>query len=150
MLSESRQDFAVALEGCDGGLGLLPCPPGVPKAHRFQGGLIYTRMIEIKGRMIAPQPMSDLRIRIWLSQLERWHFSRHEPPYIGDFYDRTGELPGGGLEAAIFIPKDAWSTSVLCLGTKWRRFDFIGVDGDGRRMRLAEFSFSSGATDVDS
>lgn len=143
MLSESRRDFAVALEGCDGGLGLLPCPPGVPKAHRFQGGLIYTRMIEIKGRMIAPQPMSGLPVRIWLSQLERWRFSGREPPYIGDFCDRSGELPGGGLEAAIYIPKDAWSTSVLCLGTKWRRFDFTGVEGDGHRMRLVEFSFSS-------
>lgn len=150
MLSESRQDFAVALEGCDGGLSLLPCPPGVPRAHRFQGGLIYTRMIEIKGRIIAPQPMFDLPVRIWLSQVERRRFSRREPPCIGDFYDRTGELPGGGLEAAIYIPKDAWSTSVLCLGTKWRRLDFTGVDGDGRRMRLVDLSFSSGAVDVDS
>jgi hypothetical protein len=150
MLIESRQDFAVELEGCEGGLALLPCPPGVPKAHRFQGGLIYTRMIEIKGQMIAPQPMVGLPVRIWLSQLETRHFSGREPPYIGDFYDRTGELPGGGLEAAIFIPKDAWSTSVLCLGMKWRRFDFTGVDGDGRRMRLVDFAFSSGAADVDS
>lgn len=144
MLSESRQDFTVELRGCDGGLSLLPCPPGVPKAHRFQGGLIYTRMIEIKGRVVAPRPILDRPIRIWLGQLERWHFSTREPPNIGDIYDRTGELPGGGLEAAIYIPKDAWSTSVLCLGTKWRRFDFTGVDGDGCRMRLVDFSFSSG------
>lgn len=94
--------------------------------------------------MIAPQRLSDLPVRIWLSQQERWHLSRREPPYIGNLYDRTGELPGGGLEAAIYIPNDAWSTSVLCLGTKWRRFGFTGVDGDGRRMRLVEFSFSSG------
>ncbi len=149
MLSESRQDFAVELEGCDGGLSLLPSPPQMPKAHRFQGGLIYTRTIEVTGRMTAPQPMSDRPIRIWLSQLERWHFSRREPPYIGDLCDRTHELPGGGLEAAIYIPKDAWSTSILCLGMKWRRFDFTGVDGDGRRMRLVDFSFSSGAAEVD-
>lgn len=100
-------------------------------------------MIEIKGRMIAPQHMFGLPVRIWLSQLEAWHFSGREPPYIGDFYDRTGELPGGGLEAAIYIPKDAWSTSVLCLGMKWRRLDFTGFEGEERQMRLVEFSFSS-------
>ncbi|MBP7816293.1 MAG: hypothetical protein KA085_09215 [Phenylobacterium sp.] len=143
MLTEARQDFLIELRGYDGGLGLMPCPPSVPKAHRFQGGLIYSRMIEIEGRVVAPEGLAGRRMRIWLDQLESWHFSQGEPPHIGDICDRAGELPGGGLETTLHIPKDAWPTAVSCLGTVWRRLNLTGADGDGRSMRLIDFSFSS-------
>ncbi|WP_340644966.1 hypothetical protein [Phenylobacterium sp.] len=143
MLTETRQDFLVELRGHDGGLGILPCPPSVPKAHRFQGGLIYSRMIEIEGRVVAPEGLADRRMRVWLDQLESWHFSRGQPPHIGDILDRTGELPGGGLEATLYIPKEAWVTAVCCLSTVWRRLRMTGANGDGRRMTLVDFSFSS-------
>lgn len=146
MLTDARQDFLVELRRCDGGLGLMPCPPSVPKAHRFQGGLIYSRMIDIEGQLLAPLALAGLPIRIWLDNLEDWHFNRHSPPHIGDLYDRTGELPGGGLEASLYIPDDAWPAAVHCLGTIWRRLRLTGVNGDGSRMRLVDFSFSSGDT----
>src|ERR1700748_1482357 len=108
MQAEEFQSFELEILRCDGGLHLLPAPKGVPKAHRFQGGLIYSPSIEIEGRVVGPQELSGRRIRIWLSKLERWHFSRVRPTYIGSFSDRTHELPGGGLEATIYVPKDAW------------------------------------------
>ncbi|MBP8248320.1 MAG: hypothetical protein KAX56_15730 [Phenylobacterium sp.] len=144
MLSEARQDFLIELRGVQGGLGVMLCPPSVPRAHRFQGGLIYSRMIEIEGRVLAPEGFGDRRIRIWLDQLESWHFSRSEPPQIGDIYDRAGELPGAGLETTLYIPEDAWLTATICLNTVWRRLRLTGVDGDGRSMRLVDASFSSG------
>jgi hypothetical protein len=144
MLTEARQDFLIRLRRFDGGLGVLPCPPSVPKAHRFQGGVIYTRMIEIEGQMLAPQRLAGRPIRVWLTPLEKWRFSRRAPPHIGDLYDRTGELPGGGLEASLCIPNDAWLTAVDCLSTVWRRLELTGADGDGGSMRLVSFSFSSG------
>jgi hypothetical protein len=122
----------------------MPCPPSVPKAHRFQGGLIYSRMIDIEGRVLAPQSLANRRMRIWLDKLERWHFSRSDPPHIGDIYDRTGELPGGGLETTLYIPKDAWPMAVECLHTIWRHLSLTGADGNGREMRLVAFSFSAG------
>lgn len=144
MLTEIRQDFLIELRSCDGGLGVLPCPPSVPRAHRFQGGLIYSRMIDIEGRVLAPQGLADRRMRIWLDQLDSWHFSRHSPPHIGDLYDRTDELPGGGLEASLYIPKDAWLPAVDCLSRIWRRLKLTGVNGDGYSMKLVDFSFFSG------
>lgn len=143
MLSEAQQDFLIELRGCDGGLSVLPSPPTLPKEHRFQGGLIYSRMIEIEGQVLAPRSLGDRRMRIWLSQLERWHLGAREPPHIGDIYDRTDELPGGGLEAMLYIPKDAWLTSIECLSMVWRRLSLRGVDGDGRRMTVVDFSFSA-------
>jgi hypothetical protein len=145
MLAEAELDFLVELRGCDGGLSLLPSPPTVPKEHRFQGGLIYSPMIEIEGRVLAPRSLGGHRMRLWLSQLKSWHFGRYQPPYIGDIYDRTGELPGGGLEAMLYIPEEAWLTAVECLNTIWRRLELRGVDGDGRRMTVVDFSFSSNA-----
>lgn len=144
MLTEARQDFLVELRRCDGGLSVLPCPPSVPKKHRFQGGLIYSRMIEIDGQVLEPQGLSGRRIRIWLTRLEEWHFSRRAPTHIGDLCDRTGQLPGGGLEASLYIPKDACLTTVGCLSTIWRRLELTGVDGSGDSMSLVSFSFSSG------
>jgi hypothetical protein len=146
MLTETRQDFLIELRSCDGGLGVLPCPPSVPKAHRFQGGLIYSRMIDIEGRVLAPEGLAGRRMRIWLDQLESWHFSRRDPPHIGDICDRTGELPGGGLETTLYIPKDAWLPAVDCLNTIWRRLKLTGINGDGYRMKLVDFSFFSGGS----
>lgn len=145
LLAETRQDFLVELRAFDGGMGIMPCPRTVPKPHRFQGGLIYSRMIEIEGRVLAPVMLADRRIRIWLDQLEEWNLGRHSPPNIGDLLDRTGELPGGCLEASLYIPKDAWPAAVHCLGTTWRHLRLTGVNGDGRRMTLVDVSFSSGA-----
>lgn len=143
MLAEARQDFIVELRRCDGGLHLLPSPPSVPKEHRFQGGLIYSRMIDIEGRVLAPHVLAGRSIRVWLSQLQKWHFSREAPPYLGVLSDRANELPGGGLEASLYIPADAWLPTVECLGTIWKRLRMTGIDGDGVAMALVDFSFSS-------
>ena len=145
MLTEARLDFLVELGRCDGGLSLLSSPPTLPKAHRFQGGLIYSRMIEIEGRVLAPRSFTDRRVRIWLSQLQSWNFRRRGAPDIGDIYDRTGELPGGGLETMLYLPKEAWLTAIECLSTTWRHLNLSGADGDGCRMTVVGFSFSSNA-----
>jgi hypothetical protein len=144
MGTKTLQACEVEILSCDGGLHLLPAPTGVPKAHRFQGGLIYSPSIEIEGRVVGPQELSGRRIRIWLSKLERWHFSRVRPASIGDFSDRTDELPGGGLEAMIYIPKDAWETAIGCLGTVWRRLKLNGVENEDGSVTILEFSFSAG------
>ncbi len=144
MLTEARQDFLVELHSRDGGFSILPSPSSVPKAHRFQGGLIYSRLIDIEGRVLAPQVLAGRPIRVWLSQLEKWRLVPHEAPDIGDIYDRTGELADGGLEATLYIPKEAWLTAVDCLSTIWRRLSLTGADGNGREMRLVAFSFSTG------
>lgn len=146
MLTEARQDFLIELRGRDGGLSVLPSSRGVPKKHRFQGGLNYSRLIEIDGRMLIPSKLAGHPIRVWLSQLEEWHFSKHRLPYIGQIYDRTGELPGGGLEAMLYLPKDAWPTALECLDTIWRNLSLIGAEGDGRRMTVIDFSFSCGGS----
>lgn len=143
MLLEPRQEFSVEIGGFNGGLSLLPSPPTLPKAHRFQGELIRSDMLEIPGTVLAPAVFHGRGMRIWLNQLKRWHISPHRRPFIGELYDRTGELPGGGLEAIIYIPGEAWLPATQCLGAAWRRLSLTGVNGDGRCMTLVEFAFSS-------
>jgi hypothetical protein len=141
---ETLEDCEVEILSCDGGLHLLPAPRGVPSAHRFQGGLIYSPSIEIEGRVIGSHKFSGRQMRIWLSKLEPWHFTRARPAYIGSLSDRAGELPGGGLEAMIYIPKDAWETAIGCLGTIWRRLKINGVVSEDGSVAVLEFSFSAG------
>ena len=143
MLTEAREDFIVELRGCDGGLSLMSSSPYIPRRYRFQGGLNYSPMIEVEGRMLAPQPMAGRRIRVWLCQLKSWHFAKHQHPFIGYICDRTGELPGGGLETMLYIPEDAWLPAIGCLAATWRRLDITGAEGDGRDMTLIDFAFSS-------
>jgi hypothetical protein len=145
MPTEGSWDCLVEILSCDGGLHLLPAPNGLPRAHRFQGALIYSPSIEIEGRVIAPPALADRRLRIWLSQLERWHLSRTRPAYIGALSDRTGALPGGGLEAMLYVPKDAWLTAIGCLGTIWRRLKLNGVEHEDGSVTILEFSFSASA-----
>ena len=145
METETFQTYDVEILTCDGGLHLLPAPNGVPKAHRFQGGLIYSPSIEIEGRVVGPHQFADRRMRIWLSRLERWHFSRTRPACIGSFSDRAHELPGGGLEAMIYIPKEAWETAIGCLGTIWRRLKLNGAANEDGSVTILEFSFSAAA-----
>ena len=142
MLTETEQAFLVELRGCDGGLTLMESHPLTPTQHRFQGGLLYSTMIEVAGRVLAPEPLVGHPMRVWVNQLPRQRRPRRLPD-IGDIYDRTGELPGGGLEVMLFIPEAAWLPSIHCLGTTWRRLTIRGVEGDGRRMRLVDFSFTA-------
>jgi hypothetical protein len=143
MLTESPQEVLIELRSWDGGLSLLPCPPSVPKAHRFQGGLIYSRMINIEGRALAPAALAGRRVRVFLDQLHPSNSSRRSPPHIGDLCDRTGELPGAGLEVSLYIPGDAWAPAVQCLSTIWRYLKLTSVEGDDHRMRVVDFSFHS-------
>ncbi len=144
MQTEEHQDCIVEILSFEDGLHLLPARNGLPRAHRFQGGLIYSPSITMEGRVVGPDRLAGRQMRIWLSQLERWHFSRRRPPYIGLLSDRTGKLPGGGLEAMLYIPKDTWLTAIGCLGTIWRRLHLNGVENEDGSVTILEFSFSAG------
>jgi hypothetical protein len=143
MATEERTDCVVEILSHDGGFHLLPASKHLPKAHRFQGGLIYSPSVTIEGQVVAPGRLAGKRMRIWLGQLERWHFGRILPAYIGQLTDRTGALPGGGLEASLFIPKDAWLTALGCLGTIWRRLKLNGTENEDGSVTILEFSFSA-------
>jgi len=143
MTIEAPHDCVVEILSWDGGFYLLPARESVPKTHRFQGGLIYSSMIDIEGRVIEPDRFAGRRMRIFLSQLRWWHFSRTRPAYIGALSDRTGELPGGGLEASLYIPEQAWSTAVTCLGAVWRRLRLNGVEHEDGHVTIREFAFSA-------
>ncbi len=144
MLGEGRQDVLIELVRWDGGFSVMPCPGSVPRAHRFQGGLNYSKMIEVQGEVLTPSELAGRPIRIWLTPLQAWNVTRGAPPHIGDISDRTGQIPGGGLEASLKIPPDSWTTAMHCLSSVWRQLSLTGVASDGRNMRISEFSFSSG------
>lgn len=143
MLSEARQDFRIELIRWDGGLHLLPGRSATPRRHRFQGGLVYSKMIEVQGKVLTPSELAARPIRIWLNPMQTSDITRGRPGDIGYISDRTGQLPGGELEAFLKIPPDNWTTTMHCLSTVWRQLSLTGVNGDGRNMRLSEFSFSS-------
>lgn len=144
MLSEARQDFLIELIRWDGGLSLMPGRSGTPRLFQFQGGLIYSKLIEVQGQVLTPSELATRPMRIFLNPLETWDVTRSRPPDIGYICDRTGQLPGGGLEAFLKIPPDSWTTAIHCLSTVWRQLSLTGVNGDGQSMRLSEISFSSG------
>jgi hypothetical protein len=145
MATDERRGYVVEILTYDSGLHLLPAPNGVPKAHRFQGGLIYSPSIEIEGRVLAPRELEGRRMRIWLSKLEKWHFSRTRPADIGALSDRDGQIPGGGLEAMLYIPQDAWLAALVCLEAVWACLKLNGAENEDGSVTILEFSFSAGA-----
>lgn len=87
--------FMVEIRQWDWNLYLALSHPKVPKKYRFQGGLNYSRGVEIIGRVRAPNPLRGKLMRIWLSPfgpeikfgaggLDRvGQFSRDRPDAIG-------------------------------------------------------------------
>lgn len=144
MPTDAPQDCIVEILSCEGGLHLFPASRWVPRAHRFQGGLISSPSITIEGSVVGPSGLAGRRMRIWLSQLEHWHFSRRQRPLIGYLSDRRGEIPGGDLEARLYIPRDAWLTAVGCLNMIWRWLKLNGVENEDGSVTILEFSFSAG------
>jgi hypothetical protein len=69
--------------------------PLTPRKYRFQGGLIYTRGIDMSGRIRAPNEHRGKPIRMWISTFDRKVRFDARTGDVGRFYlDRLGDGDG--------------------------------------------------------
>jgi hypothetical protein len=117
---------------------------GVPIEHRFQGGLNYSRGIEIKGRIRAPRAHRGKPIRIWLSPVgPDVDFGVDGLDSIGRFYRRRSEADPSEYQVSLCLPESGLSPAISCLSSIWKYLDIWTVDDDDDEAPVAAFSFSA-------
>jgi len=112
------------------------CHPSTPVEHRFQGGLNYSRGIEITGRVRAPAIHRGKRVRIWISPFgAETTFGSDGLGDVGRLYtDRTDALRSD-LQVSLHLPEGALSPALTSLNSVWKYLDIWtsddGQDGSG-------------------
>jgi hypothetical protein len=116
--------------------------PSTPPRYRFQGGLMYSRGIDIAGRIRAPSIHRGKHIRIFVSTFGRKDRFNLRSGDVGRFYTkRLGEV-GSPFEASLRLPEDALSNALICLGSIWKFLD-IWTATDEPDSAITAFCFSA-------
>jgi hypothetical protein len=103
---------------------------------------MYTKGIEIGGRVRAPAAHRGKPVRVWVSTFGRKVRFSAKTCDVGRFYrDRLGH-DGPPLEASLQLPEDALSNALTCLGSVWKFVD-IWTASDEADSAVTAFSFSS-------
>ena len=103
---------------------------------------MYTRGIDIAGRIRAPSIHRGKQIRIWISTFGRKVRFDARTGDVGRFHrDRLG-ADGTPFEASLDLPEDALSNALICLGSIWRFLD-IWTATDEVESAVTIFSFSA-------
>lgn len=133
--------FMVEIEEWNWGLYLGLSHPLTPRRHRFQGGLMYTRGIDLGGRIRAPGMHRGKAVRIWISPFGRKVRFNARTDDVGRFYrDRLGE-DSTPFEANLMLPENALSDALVCLGSVWKFMD-IWTATDEAETAVTAFCFS--------
>lgn len=136
--------FMVEIREWDWNLYLALSNPKVPKKYRFQGGLNYSRGVEIIGRVRAPNPLRGKLMRIWLSPFgPEIKFGAGGLDRVGQFYKDRLEAIGSDFEASLHLPEEALPPTITCLSSVWRYLDIWIGEYEGDEAAVAAFSFSA-------
>ena len=135
--------FLVEIQKWDWSLHVGLSPTSMPVEQRFQGGLLYTRGLDIEGQVVAPKDYRAKSIRIWVSPLgPDIVFGPDGLQDVGRFYSKSGRPGGTDLEASLFLPQSALENAITCLGSIWR-YVHIWIDRDNTDpSSITDFSFS--------
>jgi len=136
--------FMVEIREWDWNFHLALSHPEVPLEYRFQGGLNYSRGIEVIARVRAPNLHRGKLMRIWLSPFgSETTFGLDGLDRVGQFYrDRSDEI-GSDFQASLHLPEQALSPAITCLSSVWRYLDIWIDEYQGDEAAVTAFSFSA-------
>jgi len=134
--------FMVEIEEWNWALYVGLSHPLTPRRYRFQGGLMYTRGIDLAGRIRGPSLHHGKPIRVWISTFDRKVRFNARGGDVGRFYrDRLGQ-DSAPFEASLSLPEDALSNALICLGSVWKLLD-IWTATEEAETAITAFCFSA-------
>lgn len=134
----------IQIDTWEWGLFVGMSPESTPIEYRFQGGLHYTRAIEITGRFRAPDTHRNKRVRVSISPFgPELDFGTPDLADVGMYYESRCSQGGWEHEATLMLPESALQPALTCLGSLWR-YVHIWVGDDQDAARISAFSFSCG------
>jgi hypothetical protein len=100
-------------------IGLLPATAATDSDP--EGGLLYTRAVDITGVILAPEPARSKSIRISVTPFDtQTIFDGEGPPDVGRFYRSPENTSSADFAASLFLPESALDSTITCLSSIWR------------------------------
>jgi hypothetical protein len=114
-----------------------------PAEYRIQGGLNYSRALNIEGRILAPKADSGKTIRVWVSPIgQEIGFGPGHLEEVGQLHERHDAARRSDFAATLLLPEDALAAAVTCLASVWKYVDIWTVDDPRDRASVTNFCFS--------
>lgn len=136
--------FMVEIRKWDWNLYVALSHPKFPKKYRFQGGLNYSRGIEIIGRVRAPNPHRGKLMRVWLSPIgPKITFGKKGLDRVGHFDRNCSDEIGSDFHAQLYLPEQGLAPAITCLSAVWRYLDIWITDYQGDEAAVPAFSFAA-------
>jgi hypothetical protein len=115
-----------------------------PEEHRFQGGLNYTRGLQVDGQILAPQGGRNKKVRVWLQPFgPDLLFGPNDMDEVGQIKVVPVQPGKPECTATLLFPEGALPTIATCLNcvSKYLHIRTFDIRDDGASVR--SFSFSA-------
>lgn len=142
MPNNTLQEFTIEIVDRDCDLHLLPSPSGVPKAHRFQGGLIYSPGLQFSGRVLIPHPHRGQAVRIWISEMSPGVIGFRDRLDLGSIEQRSLQPGENEILGSIYLPPATLEAASVCLGSVWKSICLSVVGNIAEHGSITSVSFS--------
>jgi hypothetical protein len=114
-----------------------------PEEYRFQGGLNYSRGLNIEGHILAPKGDNGKVIGVWLYPMgPEVGFGPGHLDEVGQFHEYRDATRRRDFSASLLLPQDALAPAVTCLASVWKYIDIWTVDDPLDRASVTNFCFS--------
>ena len=146
--SEEVEDrFLIEISDWDWGLHVAMAPDLLPQDQRFQGGLLYSRSLDIVGAVVSPDLHSRKVVRLsFLPFGSDVQFGPDGLQELGQLYEAGDGASGAAFTATLILPQDALPACVTALASAWR-YLHLWTEGDpGVRAAVTGFTFSRQAS----
>lgn len=140
---EAEDRFLIEISDWDWGLHVAIAPEHLPHEERFQGGLLYSRSLDIIGAVISPDRHSGKAIRFSLLPFgSDIRFGPEGLQELGQLYETSDRASGAHFTSTLILPEDALPISVTALASAWK-YLHIWIEGDpAARAAVTGFAFS--------
>lgn len=136
--------FLIEIASWEGDLHVGLASQLTPREARFQGGLAFTRGLEIRGRVVAPKGSFARSINIWVSTFgPELQFGDDGLDEVGQFRTVAEDDRIHDLTATLLIPEAVLPFAATCLGSAWKYLHIWTFDEEDGRAGVSAFSFSS-------
>lgn len=136
--------YLIEIMGWDWTLYVGISHPSTPVEHRFQGGLNYSRGIEVAGRVRAPAIHRGKRVRIWVSPFgAETAFGAEGLGDVGRLYTNRADALKSDLQVSLNLPEVALSPALTSLASVWKYLDIWTSDDGQDEADVTAYSFSA-------
>jgi hypothetical protein len=146
--SEEVEDrFLIEISDWDWGLHVAMAPEILPQEQRFQGGLLYSRSLDIVGAVLSPELHSGKVMRLsFLPFGSDVQFGPDGLQELGQLYEVDRGASGAHFTATLILPQDTLPACMTALASAWKYLHLWTEGEPAVRAAVTGFTFSRRAS----